>query len=303
MTNQQRVLVVAVLVVAVVGGGWLAISVLGGGGSSDAAASPSAAAVVSPDPGSPSAEPSESAPPTESPPSETPTGPPATASAEPTATPEPPNPPGPPATIVLTQLKLDAKDDPDGKNRRIEFESQGSGDITVDLAVLSPQGNATMCLRADDKQLGCKTTAAGRLTANTTTKHADFVLTLRGEGIQTPIVDVTVTFPATTPTVTIANARFDGMDYPETNGIQAMVTPRADGDVTLDADWGGHPFIYEIDLLEQGGPGTHVLADQGPATRVSESLPVTAPNPWKLVLQNIQGGFGVTELDAIIAWP
>jgi hypothetical protein len=45
------------------------------------------------------------------------------------------------------------------------------------------------------------------------------------------------------------------------------------------------------------------LADKGPATRMAETLPVTAPNPWKLVLKNTEDGFGPTELDATIAWP
>ena len=71
----------------------------------------------------------------------------------------------------------------------------------------------------------------------------------------------------------------------------------------IDADWGGHPFLYEVDLFEQGGPGTQVLPNQGPATRVSERLAVVAPNPWKLLLQNIEDGFGVTEMDATVSWP
>jgi hypothetical protein len=36
---------------------------------------------------------------------------------------------------------------------------------------------------------------------------------------------------------------------------------------------------------------------------VTQSLAVTAGNPWKLNLQNIEEGFGVTGLDATIAWP
>ena len=131
----------------------------------------------------------------------------------------------------------------------------------------------------------------------------DFVLTLRGEGVEAPIVDVTITFPATAPAVIIAGARFDGTLYPETNGLVATVTPRRNGDLTLAADWGGHPFLYEVGLREQGGPGSVVLADQGPATRMAETLPITAPNPWKLVLENTEEGFGPTELDATIAWP
>ena len=116
-------------------------------------------------------------------------------------------------------------------------------------------------------------------------------------------MDVTITFPATAPAIIIAGARFDGTLYPDTNGITATVTPRRNGDLTLAADWGGHPFLYEVELREQGGPGAVVLADQGPATRMAETLPVTAPNPWKLVLQNTEDGFGPTEMDATIAWP
>lgn len=298
MTNPQRVLLAIVLVVAVLGGAWLALTLTGGVG-----ASPSASfeAVLSPGPGSavPS-EPSGSPLPTEvaASPSASPSP-----SEAPTATPKPTTPPGPPATIAFTELKLDAKDDPDGQDRRITFESQGAGPITATVKALAPMGTAVMCLSADGKKLGCKTTADGQLTAQTTTKHAKFLLTLRGEAIMTPMVEVTLTFPATKPSVTIENARFDGTDYPDTNGLQAIVTPRADGDLELSADWGGHPFFYEIDLIEQAGPGTHTLANQGPATRVTTRLPITAPNPWKLVLQNTEGGFGITGLQATIAWP
>ena len=86
-----------------------------------------------------------------------------------------------------------------------------------------------------------------------------FKATLRGADVETPVVDVAVTFPAKAPTVTIANARFDGTDYPETNGITAILTPRTEGNVTLLAQWGGHPFSYEVDLIEQGGTGSTVL--------------------------------------------
>ena len=116
------------------------------------------------------------------------------------------------------------------------------------------------------------------LTAVAPDGGGDFVLTLRGEGVEAPIVDVTITFPATAPAVIIAGARFDGTLYPETNGITATVTPRRNGDLTLAADWGGHPFLYEVELREQGGPGAVVLADQGPATRMAETWPITAPN-------------------------
>ena len=300
MTSHQRLAAGVVLVVVLIGGGLLAIGALGGGGGAAATPSPVAAASVSPTATSP-----VTAPPTASPSATT--SPSASASGAPSATPGPtPSPaPGEPATILVSGLKLDAKEDPDGKDRSIGFHADGTGDVTAKVAVLSPQGNVVMCLGAGQEpgQPDCNPSSAGTLTAVTPAGGGDFVLTLRGEDVETPVVDVTITFPATAPAVIIAGARFDGTGYPETNGITAIVTPRRNGDLSLAADWGGHPFLYQVELSEQGGPGSQVLADQGPATRMAETLPVTAPNPWKLVLENTEQGFGPTDLDATIAWP
>jgi len=305
MSTPQRLAVALVFVVALVGGGWVALTLLGGGGASGASPSPTGVtgppAEATP---TPAQSPVATGEPTE-PPSTEPESAAPSSSAAPSArpTPAPTVAPGRNTVVVFTALKLDAKDDPDGFNRKLSFRSQGSGTINVAIRTISPQGTTVMCLSADGERLACKTTAVGTLTATTTTRKADFSVTLRGDGIFAPVVEVTITFPARTPSITITNARFDGTLYPETNGLQVFVAPREDGDVTLDAAWGGKPFNYEIDLLEQGGPGTQVLANQGPSTGAQATLPVTAGNPWKLLLQNINDGFGVTLLDATISWP
>ena len=244
MTNQRRLLIGAVLVVALAGGAILVLGGLGGGGTSSATSSPTAIAGSSPSSGPESPAPSPSALPVESPPA-TP-GPSASASAEPSpsvaASVTPSSAPGEPATIVVSDLKLDAMDDPAGRDRSIGFHTDVPGEVTATVSVRSPQGNAVICLGAG-QQLGqpdAAPSADGTLAAVAPDGGGDFVLTLRGEGIETPVVDVTVTFPSTAPAVLIAGARFDGTQYPETNGIAATVTPRGDGDVTLSADWGGH---------------------------------------------------------------
>ena len=292
MTARQRILVVAVLAVSVIGGGILALAVLGGGGSpepSSAAVTPTATASAGATPGAPSPIVTEA-------PTATPTP---TVAPSPTPTPSP----GPPATIVLTQFKLDAADDPEGRDRLVTFNTGGTGTITVTLSTISPMGSTVMCLSADGTAVGCQTTADGKLTATTNKAAASFELSLRGSGIEAPLVEVQITFPSTTPAVTLANARFDGTMFFETNGIQAIVTPRAAGTVRLTADWGGHPFLYEVDVLEQGGGGSQTLANQGPATRMDEQFLITAPNPWKVLLQNIELGFGPTPMTVTIAWP
>ena len=298
MTTKERLLIVAVFVIALVGGGILAMNLLGGGGDGGATQSPAAVASGSPTQTSP-----VTAPPIESPSATAEPSAPASPEPSPSTSPGPSVAPGEPATIALDGLKLDAKDDPAGKDRSIGFRTDGTGDVTAIVSAVSPQGNVVMCLGAGGGQLDCTPTASGVLSAVAPDGGGDFVLTLRGEGVEAPIVDVTITFPATAPAVIIAGARFDGTLYPETNGITATVTPRRNGDLTLTADWGGHPFLYEVELREQGGPGSVVLADQGPATRMAETWPITPPSRWTVALRNAEDGFGPTEMDATIAWP
>lgn len=294
MTTNRRLVGLVLFLGAVLIGLLVATALIGNSpaGSQPATQTPSAVA-----------SPSSTTGPTETP-SASPTIPPtASISPLPTESATPIAPPGPQAAITFTQLKLDAKANPAGQDRVITFQTQGSGTIAVKFSLLSPRGTSQVCLISGSTTVGCRSAASGTLTATTTAAVGAFGITLRGVGTFTPTVEIAVTFPAATPTVTIANARFDGTAFPETNGIQALVTPRADGAVHVVAQWGGHPFLYEIDLIEQGGPGMETLADRGPSTNTDAALPVTGTNPWKLVLQNIQTGFGTTTLNATINWP
>ena len=207
------------------------------------------------------------------------------------------------ATLTFVGLKLDATADPGGEARVVTFRSDGAGTVSAKLGTSSPQGKTHMCLLVGTKQIGCNDITSGTFNGKTSQAHANWTVTLRGTAADAPTVDLTVTFQAVAPKVAIAHARFDGTASPETNGIQARFTARAAGDVRLVADWGGHPFLYEIDLFDEGaGSGNATLANQGPSTKVDQRLPV-APGNWRLVLQNIEAGFGTTDLTATISWP
>ncbi len=208
-----------------------------------------------------------------------------------------------PSAISFSSLKLDAADDPAGKNRVITFDAVGAGTVSAVLSSVSPQGETKMCLRSTKKDFGCTTTASGSISAPTAAKRRTFTLTLRGVGIAAPQVDVALTFPNADPVVTIARARFDGTASPDTNGIDATFAPHADGKAHIVAEWGGHPFLYELTLKEQGGPGVHAKSPEEPATGVDTRIGVTAPNPWRLVLSNAEDGFGTTPMTVTIGWP
>ena len=229
-------------------------------------------------------------------PTEAPTGAPA-----PTPAPSPTPTPIPSATVTFANLKLDAATDGTGVDRTITWATRTTAPITASFT--SSGGNAQACLFVGAKQVSCKTGASGDLSATATGSIVTMTLRLRGVGGDAPVVTATLGFVANSPSVTIQNARFDGTASPDTNGIQVIVTPRKAGVVKLVASWGGHPFQYEIDLIEQGGSGLKSLATQGPATKVTQTLALVPPNGWMLVLQNIEAGFGATGLTATITWP
>ena len=210
----------------------------------------------------------------------------------------------PAATLTFVGLKLDAQDDPGGADRIITFTSDGAGKISVKLVSQTPQGTTHMCFKAGAKELGCKDWSKGTFNGTTTQAHTNWRVTVRGTGIATPIVDVTVTYQVVKPKVKIANARFDGTAEPELNGIQVRFVPRSAGDARLVASWGGHPFTYEVDTFnETSGAGGPSYPNQGPSTNVDLATPVTATDTWRLILQNIDTGFGTTDLTATIGWP
>jgi hypothetical protein len=160
-----------------------------------------------------------------------------------------------------------------------------------------------MCLQVGTKVVGCNDITSGTFTGTTRLAHTTWKVTVQGTASATPTVDLTLTFQSLAPSVKIEHARFDGTDFPDTNGIQARFTARGPGDAHLVADWGGHPFEYEIDLVnETSGTGNASLANQGPSTNVDQTLPVTV-GAWRLALQNSENGFGTTDLTATIGWP
>ena len=207
------------------------------------------------------------------------------------------------ATMTFLGLKLDATSDPAGQPRTITFRSDGPGTVTAKLASSTPQGTTHMCLTRGTGKPFCKDLRSGTFTGTTTQAHASWTVTLIGAGIATPKVDLTLTFDAVAPSVKIQHARFDGTAFSDTNGIQVRFSARVPGNAHLVADWGGHPFQYEIDLFdESSGVGDKTLANQGPSTNVDQSLPVT-PGMWRIVLQNTESGMGTTDLTATLGWP
>jgi hypothetical protein len=209
------------------------------------------------------------------------------------------------AQVTITELKLDPRVPASaGDPRFITFVSDGPGTITAQLKAISPQGTTHMCLRAGSKDIKCGDAANATIKATTTSAHVTWRVSLQGNGMFTPTVELTLTFPAAAPSIKITHARFDGTGFPDTNGVQAIFVPRADGSARIVASWGGHPFTYEIDATNQSsGTGNATLANQGPGVNTNKSIPVTAGETWKIVLKNADAGFGTTDMTYSLSWP
>ena len=209
------------------------------------------------------------------------------------------------ATLTFVGLKLDATDDPGGDPRIVTFRSDGAGTVTATLATTSPQGKTHMCFLVGTKEIGCQDWRSGTFTGKTSQAHANWTVTLRGSAADAPKVDLTVTFQAQAPSVKIEHARFDGTAAQETNGINARFDARAAGEVRLVAEWGGHPLMYQIDLIdERSGQVSEDFGSENTeaSTNTDTAFPLTA-GTWRLVLQNTEAGFGTTDLTATISWP
>jgi hypothetical protein len=224
------------------------------------------------------------------------------ASASPSPSPTPA--PALPATVTFTQLTLDARKDVGSFARFIAFTSDGPGTITATLASDTTAGTTHMCLRVGTMDVECDDWTSGTITTTTKAAHANWRVSVEGNEHATPTVELTITFPAVKPQVKISHARFDGTAYPDYNGIQVRFVPRADGDAKLAANWGGHNFVYEIDVInESSGVGGATYANLGPAPSTTKTFPVTANETWKVALQNIETGFGATDMTATVGWP
>ncbi len=207
-----------------------------------------------------------------------------------------------PASFTVLGLKLDATNDPAGQARIISFTSEQPGTIIISLTSSTPQGTTHMCLSQGPKEVGCKDWAKGTFTRTTKQSNVTWTVTVIGTGIETPVVNVEATFPAETPSVMIEHARFDGTDFPETNGITVAIQARGAGSLGLLASWGGS-FAYEVAVLNGASGTTDVSGSTVPSTGIDSPSIAVEAGAYRLSLTNTDAGTGATDLTASVGWP
>jgi hypothetical protein len=208
------------------------------------------------------------------------------------------------AQVRFTDVRLDATGDPDGKARTFTFKTDGPGTVTAKLTAKSPQGTTRFCLKVGASTPLCRNWASGTLKGITSSKtQTTFTITLRGVGIATPTVDLALTFRAKSPSVTVTNARFDGTatESEGYNGLNGRARIRSGGQISVRAEWGGHPFDYTYSLVDLADPsGGGVFPGNG--TGIDRTDPATPAHDYAFSLVNGETGFGRTPLTLTIAW-
>lgn len=269
------------------------------GPSSGPSAAPSGSSSLAAGSGSPEASPEASIEPSASQ-SEVPS---ASASTGPSASPTIPPSAGL-AQITFSDFRLDAKSDPDGKARTFTFKTDGPGNVTAKLTTRSPQGTTRFCLKVGGGTPVCRSGSTLTLLGSTTSKtRTTFQVTLIGVGIETPSVDLALTFRAKDPSVALTNGRFDGTasDAAGYNGISGKAKIRSGGTLSVNAKWGGKPFDYTyalVDLTASSSAGT--FSDNG--TGVERTDPGAPTHQLGFSLSNDESGVGRTPLTLTVAW-
>jgi hypothetical protein len=217
------------------------------------------------------------------------------ASASPSS-PEPSASDGTGVTATIRGLKLDGANDPAGHDRRISFRT-GPAEVSMRLTV-SPPSAVDACLEVNAVQLYCTSGHAFTMTGQTSRSNATWTLTLRGQGAETPKLDVTFDFPAAEPTLTIDGAWFDGAARPDYNGVVVEISPRGPA-ASISATWEGSQS-YRLTITEQ--PSADVLKFEGTGSTVSEGVLLGKFALNRIELLNTGAGASHIPLVATIAW-
>jgi hypothetical protein len=232
--------------------------------------------------------------------------------ATPAPTPTPSPGPSLPATIVFNGLGLDAANDTAGTLRTFTFQSDGAGALNVSVTKTSAGGTSKMCIKVDAGAFACKVgSLPGFPKASSDTAHSTWTVTLQGYGASKPTVDLSITWPTSSPKVTISHGRFQGSSTTGVseglNGFTATFQPRTGGSMNVQASWTGVAANAELILTDVTSTPTVKLDDRNysGATYVNPSFSFTVDSTksYQVKLRDTSADSGRPDLTAQISFP
>lgn len=228
-----------------------------------------------------------------------------TATAAPTPTPIPSS---PMTTVTFQGLKLDASADPNGQKRTFTFTSNGPGAVTVRLTGANATDKTLLCFSVGTQAPTCRTWAGGTLTGTADTVSDTWTVTLIGQGVSQPTVNLSLTWPVSQPSVKVSGARFDATGTPGGfNGLVVNFLPRSSGQAHFSATWGpvSRPWPMHLDLRNVSTNAVVGQTDVSEVAAVDSTYPVSPASGWALEFFNTSGlnPGPLWTLGATISWP
>ena len=226
----------------------------------------------------------------------------------PTPTPGKPS----PATITFNNLALDAASDANGFARTFTFTSDGAGPVTYAVTKTSAGGTTKMCAKVDSGAFTCTVKAMPSFLKGTADgPHNTWVVTVVGYGSSKPTVDVTFTWPASSPKIQLTHGRFQGSSTKGVadalNGFSATFKPRVGGAVNVQATWTDVTTDASMTLFDATSP-PNLTVDQRSykgATYINPAFTanVDPAKTYLVELRNLSADSQRPDLTAQISFP
>jgi len=203
---------------------------------------------------------------------------------------------------------LDATDDPAHTVRTFTFVSDGPG--LVQAQIISSDGGSTkltLMVDLNPKSLYAQTGVTPKVAGRGDTQHSIWTVTLIGMHVATPTVDVTISWPTSNPSITLAHGRFQGTPSPNSQkGFTAEFKPRGAGQLSVLAAWPGTKANAQITLANVTGAAS-VIDDQTfsgvSSLDPAYSTSVVPSVKYQLLLLNTSPDSDRPDLSATISFP
>jgi len=210
--------------------------------------------------------------------------------------------------VTIHELVLDPVTDANAVPRTITFTSDGPGHVSVELTSATTIANAKLCLAAGSAQPECRTGIAPEFPDElTTAEHATWTVTLASADESTPIVDLAISWPAASPSMTLSDGRFQGT--PNTDALRsfsATFVARTAGSARLEASWKPGAAAAGLTLAKGAYPGTVVdRASYAAGTSIAPAWThaVAGGATYTVTLMNTSADSVRTSLTATLAFP
>ncbi len=223
----------------------------------------------------------------------------------------PPN--APIAQVTFSNLMLDMTDvETTATPRVITFITDGFGPVGITILKYT-SATVRVCVSIDNSKADCR--KGGKINfkgAYTDTAHSIWRVELSAVGHTTPTVDLALSWPSNSPSITLTQGRFQGSTSPGVaealNGFSATFKTRSAGNAGLSASWTAVSAKASVTLADVTVSPAVALDEKqyDNATNLGTpgyGAPVSASRFYKISLRNLSPDNLRPDLRAVITFP